>query len=91
MKQKISAFFTVLIVCISCVCGAVISPVQFIEPTEANAVSADYPAQLMNLASKDNSKVLSENGVADNSALSMTPLGNDLSPSVSIIFKFQIF
>lgn len=81
MKKKISAFFTALFVCLSCVCGAVISPVKLIEPIEAGAVSADYPAQLINLASKDNAKVLTENGVTDNSVLSMKSLGNDLSPS----------
>lgn len=45
------------------------------------AISADYPAQLMNIASKDNSKVLTENGTADNSAVSVKALGNDLSQS----------
>lgn len=47
----------------------------------AQAISADYPVQLMNLASKDNSKVLTENGTTDNSAVVMKALGNDLSPS----------
>ncbi len=47
----------------------------------ASAISADYPAQLMNIAAKDNSGVLTENGTADNSSLSVKPLGNDLSPS----------
>ena len=35
----------------------------------AQAISSDYPVQLMNLASKDNSKVLTENGTTDNSAV----------------------
>lgn len=47
----------------------------------ASAISADYPAQLMNIATKDNSKVLTENGMADNSTVSVKALGNDLSPS----------
>lgn len=47
----------------------------------ASAISADYPAQLMNIATKDNSKVLTENGTSDNSTVSVKALGNDLSPS----------
>ena len=48
---------------------------------QARAVSADYPAQLINIATKDNSKVLTENGTADGSAVTVKALGNDLSPS----------
>jgi pectin lyase len=47
----------------------------------ARAISSDYPVQLMNLASKNNSTVLTESGTADNSAVVMKALGNDLSPS----------
>lgn len=47
----------------------------------ASAISADYPVPLMNIAVKDNSKVLAENGTADNSTLSVKALGGDLSPS----------
>ncbi len=47
----------------------------------AEAASVDYPAQLMNIAVKDNSKVLTENGTADGSALSVKALGNNLAPS----------
>lgn len=46
-----------------------------------SAISTDYPAQLMNIAVKDNSAVLTENGTADNSALSVKKLGSDLSQS----------
>ncbi|MDD6269681.1 MAG: RICIN domain-containing protein, partial [Oscillospiraceae bacterium] len=46
-----------------------------------SAISTDYPVPLFNLAVKDNSKVLSENGTDDNSSLSIKSLGNDLSPS----------
>jgi len=46
-----------------------------------SAISTDYPAQLMNIAVKDNSKVLTENGTTDGSALSVKALGNDLSCS----------
>lgn len=48
---------------------------------DAEAASVDYPMQLMNIASKDNSSVLAENGTSDGSSLSVKPLGNDLSPS----------
>lgn len=48
---------------------------------KSSAASVDYPVQLMNIAVKDNSKVLTENGTADESALSVKALGNDLSPS----------
>lgn len=47
----------------------------------AMAVSTDYPVQLMHIATKDNSKVLSENGINDNSSVSVQALGNTLSPS----------
>lgn len=46
-----------------------------------SAVSTDYPMQLMNIATKDNSGVIAENGTADRSSLSVKTLGNDLSPS----------
>ena len=48
---------------------------------EASAVSADFPAQLVNIASKDNSKVLTENGTDDGASLSMKALGGDLASS----------
>ncbi len=47
----------------------------------AAAASVDYPVQLMNIASKDNSGVLTENGTSDGSSLSVKALGSDLSPS----------
>lgn len=81
MKMKIHALFTSFIIVLSSVCGAVFCKVPVTEPLNALAVSADYPMQLINLASKDNSRVLAENGTADNSSLSMKSLGNELSPS----------
>ena len=51
------------------------------EPMKASAASVDYPAQLMNIATKDNSKVLTENGTSDGSAISVKALGSDLSCS----------
>lgn len=50
-------------------------------PLAASAVSVDYPAQLMNIAAKDNSGVLTENGTYDGASLSVKALGSDLSPS----------
>ena len=47
----------------------------------AAAISTDYPAQLMHLANKDNTKVLTENGTSDGAALSLQTLGSDLSAS----------
>ncbi|HOR21409.1 MAG TPA: RICIN domain-containing protein, partial [Ruminococcus sp.] len=48
---------------------------------DASAVSTDYPPQLMNIATKDSSKVLTENGTTDGSSLSVKALGSDLSCS----------
>ncbi len=50
-------------------------------PLSAFAISTDYPVQLINIADKDNSNVLSENGTADGSSLSVKALGGDLSSS----------
>lgn len=47
----------------------------------AAAISTDYPAQLMHLASKDSTKVLTANGTSDGAALSLQTLGSDLSAS----------
>lgn len=48
---------------------------------QAAAISTDYPAQLMHIATKDNSKVLTESGTADGSSVTVQALGGDLSPS----------
>lgn len=45
----------------------------------ASAVSTDYPPQLMNIAAKNNSSVLTESGTADGAALTMKALGGDLA------------
>ena len=50
-------------------------------PLTVSAISTDYPAQLMNIATKDNKAVLTENGTADCSSLSLKTLGGDLSAS----------
>lgn len=46
-------------------------------PTEA--LSTDYPVPLMQIATKDNSTVLTENGTSDHSSVSVKTVGNDLS------------
>lgn len=46
-----------------------------------SAASVDYPVPLMNIAVKDNSKVLAENGTTDGSTLSVKAPGSDLSQS----------
>ncbi|MGN0612397.1 MAG: RICIN domain-containing protein [Porcipelethomonas sp.] len=46
-----------------------------------SAASVDYPVQLMNIAVKDNSKVLAENGTSDGSSVSVRTPGGDLSQS----------
>lgn len=47
----------------------------------ASAASVDYPAQLMHIAVKDNSAVLTETGTADGASVTTQALGSDLSPS----------
>lgn len=49
--------------------------------TSSAAISTDYPVPLVNIATKDNSSVLTENGTTDGSAVSTKALGNQLSPS----------
>ena len=46
-----------------------------------SAVSADYPPQFINIASKDHGAVLTESGTADGSAVTMKALGGDLAGS----------
>ncbi len=81
MKKKIYALLTSVFVCLSFVCSTMTGFGNIAKSLVSTAASADYPAQLMNLAVKDNSKVLTENGTADNSALSVKALGSDLSAS----------
>jgi len=51
------------------------------DAVHVSAVSSDFPMQLINIASADNSAVLTENGTNDGSPLSVKALGNNLSPS----------
>lgn len=79
MKSKQSFFIS-----IAAVLALLTSMILGILPQNrinAFAVSTDYPVQLMNIATKDNTKVLTENGTADGSTLSVKALGKDLSPS----------
>ncbi len=78
--KKLMTLLTAFVMMLSCF-GFVKSGNNVMKIVDADAASVDYPVQLMNLASKDNSKVLTENGTADGSAVIMKALGNDLSPS----------
>lgn len=65
---------------------AVMLSIILINPDEkilinTEALSVDYAPQLMNIAVKNNSKVLTENGTSDGSSLSAKALGNNLSAS----------
>lgn len=80
MKHR-HRFFTALvamIVLFSC-CGKFTAEDTLTQPMKANAVSVDYPMQLMNIATKDHTKVLTEDGTKDGATLSVKALGNDLS------------
>lgn len=54
---------------------------QSVSPINAKAISTDYPVQLMNISAKNNKTVLTENGTADGSAVSLETLGGNLSGS----------
>ena len=56
-------------------------PLYSVQSLRTSAVSTDYPVQLMNISAKDNKTVLTENGTADSSTLSMKALGDNLSSS----------
>lgn len=81
MKKKIKAVFTALTLCFSVIFGALPISVEQSVLLSVNAASADYPMQLMNIAVKDNSKVLTENGSADMSTLSVKTSGGGLAAS----------
>ncbi len=72
--KKCILIITAMIVCVSFICcGFDISSAMML----TNAASVDYPTQFMNIATKDNSKVLTENGITDGSGLSVKALGGD--------------
>ena len=71
-----------LLLSLTMLASCILPLVQFAQqPLTVSAVSTDYPPQLMNLANKDGSSVLTENGTTDGSALTLKTLGNDLSSS----------
>ena len=77
MKKKIHSLLVALMMCFS-----IISSSELLDSEQdyfftSLAASVDYPAQFMNIASKDNSKVLTENGTSDGSSLSMKTLGGN--------------
>ncbi len=56
-------------------------PLFPLQTIPAAAISTDYPPQLINIASKDCSGVLTENGTADGSALTVQTLSGNLAGS----------
>ena len=61
--------------------GCIVPHQRIAVPFRAAAVSADYPMQLINIESKNHGSVLTESGTADGAAVTMKPLGGDLSGS----------
>lgn len=81
--RKFTRIFQTVFICMTMLATVTLSPLgmKVTNVLESAAASVDYPAQLMNIAVKDNSKVLTESGTADGSAVTAAALGNDLSPS----------
>ncbi|MCR5717502.1 MAG: RICIN domain-containing protein [Oscillospiraceae bacterium] len=79
--KRYSAFLQLMCILLSLVLAITVMLPEFARHSglSAAAASVDYPAQLMNLASKNNASVLTETGTADGSALVMKALGSDLS------------
>lgn len=76
MKNQLISIIIAFVMCLSILNGTTCNISQ---PIISQAASVDYPAQFMNIAVKDNSKVLTENGTADSSSLSVKILGGDNS------------
>ena len=81
MKKKLHSLLIAAMISLSLIFGAAAPVSVRSELLTASAASVDYPPQLMNIAAKDNSTVLTENGTDDGSSLSMKALGKDLSLS----------
>lgn len=81
MKKRISAVITAFTLCFAAVFGIFSVTADNTSYLVANAASADFPMQLMNIASKDNSMILAENGTADHSSVSMKTPDGSLSGS----------
>ena len=58
-----------------------VNPEYFGKIMQSKAISTDYPAQLINISTYDNSKNLSISGTADNSALTVASADGSLSQS----------
>ncbi|MCQ2416243.1 MAG: RICIN domain-containing protein [Oscillospiraceae bacterium] len=58
---------------------SVLIPLSAVPMQSVSAVSTDYPPQLMHIAAKDNSSVLSETAASDGAALKMSGLGGTFS------------
>jgi len=74
-SQTVLLMFVLLATWLLPLCCSSVSPIH------AKAISTDYPVQLMNISAKDNKMILSENGTADGSTVSLKAVGNDLSGS----------
>ncbi len=81
MKKRISAVITAFTLCFAAVFGIFSVTADNTSYLVANAASTDFPMQLMNIASKDNSMILTENGTADHSSVSMKTPDGSLSGS----------
>lgn len=79
MRKKLRSVFIAVMLCFSVIFGTMPIAGKQSALFTVNAASVDYPMQLMNIAVKDNSKVLTENGTADLSSLSVKALGGDLA------------
>ncbi len=78
MKKRILTIFTALMMFITAICSSDYI-FKYNPEMSSFAASVDYPVQFMNIATKDNSKILTENGITDASGLSVMALGGDHS------------
>lgn len=76
MMKRFLTIFTALMMCITAICSSNYI-FEFNSVITSFAASVDYPAQFMNIATKDNSKVLTENDITDGSKLSVKSLGDN--------------
>ena len=76
MRKRLLTILTALIMCITVICSSDYF-FKYDSAMTSFAASVDYPAQFMNIATKDNSMVLTENGVTDGSGISVKSLGGN--------------
>ena len=81
--KKFTRLFQTVFICIAMLATMTLSPLSLKvgNVLDSAAASVDYPPQLMNIATKDNSKVLTESGTTDGSAVIAAALGSNLAPS----------